>query len=545
MGSILLHRQESTKAQCYIDPPRIRTEPIMSEPLESDDFAYHLQYQSIQWIDHKSHNLKSWRSKYLKTKIQKSSVKMCSLRSAGVVLLLLSSCVMVNAADKTIFVEGAPLVGGSNGMFFDAENKLDVARLLGRAITKIDPETGDIISHLGIEDSVIFPIDVIIAPDGTHFWTDNFVATIGRRPPGGPSEFLYEPGTYPSVNALTLSDDGTRLFFGQCVYEDGLNGIFELNLLTHETTVILDDVPFCASNAMDYRNESLFTPRTFEGRIVQIDLANSNTVTNVTINLGIPVAVKFDSQGRLFALDRLNGQVLRIDIGNPDPTSNSELVAQFPFDGVDNLAFDKDDRLYVSSLSTGRVTEVLGMSDFRSVSPGDMTVTSGIAYIGGIIYTVSTLAMYGYDVQTAEQVTFVESMPGFGPLNQPTAVVAMYENLALLSFVSNILMVWDVNTNSALFTATGFEAPMDAHPFQGGMLVTEATTGNIVNATGPNLATRMVIANLPGSFFLAGNDSDVYTSNFITGTIVKVIANGLVLDPPEEVATRTPRELLL
>jgi hypothetical protein len=110
-------------------------------------------------------------------------------------------------------------------------------------------------------------------------------------------------------------------------------------------------------------------------------------------------------------------------------------------------------------------------------------------------------------------------------------------NLALLSFVTNTLMVWDVNTNSALFTTTGFEGPVDAHSFQGGMLITEFTTGNSVNATGPDLATRTVIANLPGSFFLAGNDSDVYTSNFITGTIVKIIANGLVLDPPEEVSS--------
>ena len=381
----------------------------MSEPLEPDDFAYHLQDQSTRWIDLKSHNLKSWRSKYVKTKIKKSSgAKMCSLRPAGVVLLLLSSCLTVNAADKIIFVEGAPLVGGSNGMFFDAENKLDVVSVLGRVITKIGPETGDIISQLGIEDSVIFPDDVTIAPDGTHFWTDPVVGTIGRRPPGGPSEFLYGPGTYPNVNPLTLSDDGTRLFFGQCFYADGLTGVFELNLLSRETTVILDDVPFCASNAMDYRNESLFTPRIFEGRIVQIDLANSNTVTNVTINLGQPNAVKFDSQRRLFALDTFNGQVLRIDINNPDPTSNSELVAQFPFNGIDNLAFDKDDRLYVSSVSTGSVTEVLDMTDFRSVSPGNMTVTSGIADLGGVIYTVSTQAMYGYDVQTAEQVTLVE-----------------------------------------------------------------------------------------------------------------------------------------
>ena len=115
-----------------------------------------------------------------------------------------------------------------------------------------------------------------------------------------------------------------------------------------------------------------------------------------------------------------------------------------------------------------------------------------------------------------------------------TNPLQMDANLALLSFLTNTLMVWDVRT---LFTATGFEGPIDAHSFQGGMLVAEATTGNIVNATGPDLATRAVIANLPGSFFLAGNDSDVYTSNFITGTIVKIIANGLVLDPPEEVSS--------
>ena len=129
---------------------------------------------------------------------------MCSLRPARVVLLRLSSRLTVNAADKTMFVEGAPQVGCSNRRFFDAENKLDVARADGRAITKIDPETGDIISQLGIEDSVIFPDDVTIAPDRTYFWTDIFVGTIGRRPPGGPSEFLYEPGTYPTLNIDTL-----------------------------------------------------------------------------------------------------------------------------------------------------------------------------------------------------------------------------------------------------------------------------------------------------------------------------------------------------
>ena len=117
---------------------------------------------------------------------------------------------------ERVLVEGAPLVGGSNGMYFDADNNLYVAQVWGRSISKLDPETGEILEKLGPADSVFLPDDVTVGPDGTLFWTDPGVGTVFARRPGGPSVPLYPLGAYPSANPLTLSDDGTRLFFAQC-----------------------------------------------------------------------------------------------------------------------------------------------------------------------------------------------------------------------------------------------------------------------------------------------------------------------------------------
>jgi len=312
-----------------------------------------------------------------------------------------------------VFVQGAKLVGGSNGMFFDDTNHLYVAQALGRSISLIDPETGDIIDQLGLEDGLFFPDDVTVGANGDLFWTDTSAGTIGTRPQGGKPELLYPVGTYPNANPITLSDDGTRLFFAQCFNLEEPNGLFQRDLATNETIAVLEDISLCASNAMDFRNESLYSPRPFEGRVVRIDLQNNNEVTNVTTNIVIPIAAKFNSKGQLHVLDTSNGQVLRIDIENDDTSNNTELVAQLPVSGIDNLAFDKD-RLYVSSYSTGTVWEVLDATNFRTVSPGSFSATSGVAVLDGVLYNAHPLALHGYDINTAEEVSFVQTIPGSG-----------------------------------------------------------------------------------------------------------------------------------
>jgi sugar lactone lactonase YvrE len=433
---------------------------------------------------------------------------------------------------ERVLVEGAPLVGGSNGMFFDADNNLYVAQVWGRSISKLDPESGEILEKLGPAESVFFPDDVTVGPDGTLFWTDPGLGAVFARRPGGPSVPL-PVGGVPSANPLTLSDDGTRLFFAQC-YGAGPNGVYQLDFTTWATTPILQGIPGCASNAMDYRDGALYSPRPFEGRVVRVDLA-TKAVTDVTTGWGVPIAVKFDSQGNLYAANQGNGELVRIDLTNPDTANNREVIARLPVGWFDNFAFDKDDRLYISSGSEATVLEVLPGGKFRTVSPGGISVAMGLTVLDGTVYTVQPGALFGYNAKTGAEQSTVRSVFGIGPLPSPTTVTAWGDQLVLMSVFSGALMVWDPVAQAPTLLAN-FKQPVDATPFRGDLIVTEAATGNVVRASGPGLVDREVIASMFGAAGLAATEDDVYVGNAATGEVLQIIANSKVLATPVTVA---------
>ena len=53
--------------------------------------------------------------------------------------------VSIQSGPEHVFIQGGPLAGGTNGMFFDSDNNLIVARVTGRAISTLDGETGQIL----------------------------------------------------------------------------------------------------------------------------------------------------------------------------------------------------------------------------------------------------------------------------------------------------------------------------------------------------------------------------------------------------------------
>ena len=460
------------------------------------------------------------------------------LISVAASFALVAGAVPAMGADhrERVLVEGAPLVGGSNGMYFDADNNLYVAQVWGRQISKLDPETGEILEKLGPAESVFFPDDVTVGPDGTLFWTDIGLGTVFARRPGSPSVPLYPLGAYPSANPLTLSDDGTRLFFAQCYGAGTNNGLYQLDFTTWATTPILEGIPGCASNAMDYRDGALYSPRPFEGRVVRVDLATKE-VTNVTTGWGVPIAVKFDSQGHLYAANQGNGELVRIDLTNPNTTTNREVIARLPVGWFDNFAFDKDDRLYISSASDATVLEVLPGGGFRTVSPGGMSLSTGLTVVAGTVYTASPVgALYGYDAKTGAERSTVRSVFGIGPFPPPTSVTSWGDQLVLMSVLTGALMLWDPVAQGPTLV-TSFAQPVDATAFRGDLIVTEAATGNVVRASGPGLADREVIATMFGAAGLAATEDDVYVGNAATGKVLQIIADGKVLATPVIVAS--------
>lgn len=440
-------------------------------------------------------------------------------------------------------------------MAFDANNDLYVARVLGGGLSKIDPETGAIFEELGSDDSVFYPDDVDIGPDGTLYWTEIILGTVFSRPPGGPSAPLLPIGDVPSANPLKITDDGKHLFFAQC-YAEGGNSLFELDLQTNNTKVILENVPGCASNSMDIFEGELYSPRPFEGRVVKINVASTTLISSeneetipiteksysdqaevvdVATNMGYPAAVKFNSKGELFAVTQDPGSVVRIHLNGPNTDNNTELIAKLPIGWVDNLAFDKDDRLYVSSYTDATVLEILQDGSNRTVVRGVLSVPMGLAALADKLYTVHIGVLNGFDQETGSKEIAVRSVFGVGPLLGPTNVAAWGGNLVLLSFFFNTLAVWDPESNAEVLSTT-FSAPVDALPFREGLLVTDLT-GNIVRASGPQLQNRTVIASLPGAGFLAGDeDENIFVSNFANGEVVKIMSNGELIDPPVAVS---------
>ena len=80
--------------------------------------------------------------------------------------LQLSLTACPTLADKRIFLQGAPLIGGTNGMHFDHDNNLHVAQVYGRTISKLDIDSGEILDKLSYNpeqgDLVEFPDDIVL-----------------------------------------------------------------------------------------------------------------------------------------------------------------------------------------------------------------------------------------------------------------------------------------------------------------------------------------------------------------------------------------------
>lgn len=436
------------------------------------------------------------------------------------------------AAENPVFIDGGPLGGSANGIFFDGDNNLWIAHVFGRAISKVDPDTGEVLEQLGLEDGALAPDDLTFGPDGTMYWTEIFTGGVNKRTPEGETVVLVEPGGIINANPITLSDSG-RLFAAGCYAESV--GIFEVDPVNGGVIdTVRDGDPGCASNAMDFLGDTLFSPRPFEDRIVSVDI-DTGELTNVTTGWAAPIAVKFNSKGELFAGAQGTGEIIKVDLANPDTTANREVLHTFPIGWIDNLAFDKDDRLYVSSASDGGVVELLDDGSTRTVVPGVFSAVSGMGIIGDELLAANNAQLFRFDKRTGEVNNLFRSVAGIGPLPFMTSMSTLGDQVIGLDFFFGQLALVDPSTGMTT-AAAQFAAPADAHEYQGDLIVSDFGTGSVVLVDGDDLESRETIAELPVPTGLAGDDEDVFVSELVTGSVYQIIENGEVLTPPRVVA---------
>ena len=413
-------------------------------------------------------------------------------------------------ATVTVLAQGGPL-HGTNGVYFGPDGRLYVASVLSAVVAALDPESGAILERWGPEEGVKGPDDLTFGPDGSMFWTDFAFGDVGRRTPDGTTTVVASPGL--GVNPITFSDDG-RLFVSQCALGDQL---FEIDPDGIEEPRLISDQlgPGCGLNGMDWGpDDRLYGPRPGSNEVVRVDV-DSGTVETVASGFqGRPVAVKFDSRDRLHVLDTGAGEVVRVDVA----TGDTEVVGRVGV-GSDNLAFNAEDRLFVSSFTDSSIVEVTGHETIRTVIPGGISWPGGLAYVpttggSGRLFVADRRALRELDPATGEEVHAV----------RVGLVMSVHPHGAQLILSGpTTVSIWDPDGDRLVARFEGFKEAVDALPFGDDIIVSEYETGHVVRFHPASPDARTVIASgleVPaglavhgGNLYVAGSERDAFSDS--------------------------------
>ena len=409
-----------------------------------------------------------------------------------------------------ILARGAS-IHGANGLFFDAQDRLYVASLWGNEIVIIDPDTGEVLDRLTMDDGVYCPDDVTIGPDGSIYWTAMLHGNVGRMAPNGTVTTQY---VSRGTNPITVNDEG-RLFVGLAFMGDGL---YELDPELQDPPVMIHG-PLGMPNAFDFGPDGYLYGPLMAGRpLVRIDV-NTDPATIETILPSGAGSTKFDSQGRLYC--KGSEGIIRVDLD----TLETEIVHP-AIPSTDNIAFDSQDRLFVSHHSNGTIFQVFPPEECRVVAEGGMIFPNGVCammfgdeerVIVGDLWTIKE-----FDAATGEQLQVTAGMQTGSSNPSALSIHQDGDNLLISTWMGDYIYSFDPETDQVLEV---FEdeswAPMDAVRFMGEIVFTDYGDGCIKRADNTTIAEGF---SMPSGLAVVGDD--LYAADWVTGEVWKIYDEG-------------------
>ncbi|MEU0137263.1 hypothetical protein ABZ172_25020 [Streptomyces sp. NPDC006296] len=264
---------------------------------------------------------------------------------------------------------------GSNGIAFGPDGRLYVAEFLGGRISAVDLAGGDLDVVVPADGPVRTPDDLAFGADGSMYIADLVPGRVWRRTPGGTYSLVSDAVKNP--NGITCIGD--RLFVNEMRPGGRLLELFPDG---GEPVVLTEGLAM--GNAMQRGPDGcLYYPHMISGQVWRIP-PDGGVPELVADRVDRPVAVRFDRGGVLHVLSLgPEGRVTRIDLhGTGSRTLVTSGVA-----GLDNAAFDAENRMYVSSYASGGITELHPDGRTRVIVPrgfdGPYGVTVGA---GGTVY---------------------------------------------------------------------------------------------------------------------------------------------------------------
>lgn len=349
----------------------------------------------------------------------------------------------------------APL-RGSNGVAFGPDGRLYVAEFLAGRISAVDLAGGDVETIVAPDGPIQAPDDLAFGADGAMYVTDLVPGRVWRRAPDGVFTLVADGLRNPNGIACA----GNRLFVNEMVPGGRL-----LELVSGGSRTLTGSLAM--GNAMQLGPDGyLYYPHMLTGEVFRIG-PDGGDPELVADRIAGPVAVRFDLDGTLLVLSRdAAGTITRIG-SDSRTTINSGVV------GMDNAAFDPDNRMFVSSYAGGGIAEVRADGTSREVVPRGLSGPRAVTVdLGGTVHVADHYRIatpVDGDVTTTELVTFVHGIAA--------------EGNSLLHFTAQYgqIKTYERGSREIRSRAAGLQEPTDVEVrADGALVVTESAAGRVV-----------------------------------------------------------------
>jgi sugar lactone lactonase YvrE len=416
------------------------------------------------------------------------------------------------------------------GILADGRGRLFEVSLLAQRVSILDPASGLVLQSFGPEQGIITPDDLALAADGTAYITSILSGKILRLTPAGAvSQVAQLP---PGVDGIAMSPDG-RLFvsqflFGDSVFEVDPNGL-------NPPRLIVSGIPGMEAGTVG-PDGAYYVSIFFGSVVLRIDV-DTGATSVAAGGFTTPIAVKFSPSGEMVVVESDSGKVLRV---NAD--GSLTLLAQTPA-GADNLAFDRCGRLFVSNNRDGSIVEVLEHGKLRYVVRPGLVPPGGIAVTGsgdtGTLKVVTLSAIRDYSPRTGRLrgVTVQSFSDPFASVSAPFTIAPFGSQYIVTSWVANLVQIWDAQAGRITAVYPDFAVPMNGIGFRGDLVVAELGTGQVTSRS-PGSSDKTVLAeDLFAPVGLAADRDNVWVSDWASGVIWQIVAEGERLVPPVPIAS--------
>ncbi len=411
-------------------------------------------------------------------------------------------------------VPGEPF-RGIHGMVIGADGMILVGSVMGQAIYRVDPASGRTELVVAAPDGEAD--DLELAADGTLYFTSFMKGTMNARAPDGTLRVLARG--LPGMNSLALDGRGrlfgTQVFSGDALWEFDREGKAEPRLVRKDLGGL---------NGFDFGPDGrLCGPLWFRAQVVCLDVDRGTTEV-VADGFTTPAAANFDPKGELFAIDNATGEVFHID----RTAHRKTRIATAPTN-LDNLAFARDGRLFVSNMPDNAIYEIDRKSGaIRTVIASPLTLPGGIARAGRTLYVADTFALSAVDLASGTVRDIGRDTEGSG---SPSLVAANDTYMATASLHRDSAALWDLSTKRVIARWSNLGKPTAIALGTGTRVVVATADGALIELDAAQPETRRELAH--------GLSMPMGLARTLRGWIVSEAAAGRLVEMGDDGSRRT------